>query len=311
MSASDIQTTYLIKQETLAFMPKKVRSLFMNILNVQSNSFYEEEMVNFICHYLGVKGISYEMDKIGNILVQKGNANVFPCLVAHLDTVHPIIPDYEVYTKIEHNREIAWSPTGIGGDDKCGILACLWMLDHVKNIKLVFFTSEETCQKGSCKIDHKWFDNCGYIIQLDRWGRGDFISMYYDQQTVSNEYFEKAKPLMSLFGYKETEGLITDSINLWYNKIGISCVNVSCGYYQHHTRKEKIDLNETWNALIFTRELIFTLGEEKYPSVPKFKFIYKNKYLGYGGWWNNYKKAQLLDDDEWWDDYKKSHNIDY
>jgi di/tripeptidase len=280
-------------------MPMKVRKLFLEILDVQSVSYFEHDMVTFVTNYLKNRGIPYEIDAVGNILAQKGYADTFPCLAAHLDTVHPIVMDYEVRTKIKNRREIAWSPTGIGGDDKCGILACLWMLSQVENIKLAFFTSEESSMIGSNKVNHKWFKDCGYIIQLDRWGRGDFIAENGGQKTVSSLFLKNALPLMDLFGYKVEEGLITDSINLWNDEIGISCVNVSCGYYQHHSIHEKIDLNETWNALVFTRELIFTLGEEKYSSLPIYR-TYRNYYgtTNYGyGWWYDYKKAKVAD--EW------------
>jgi hypothetical protein len=35
-------------------------------------------------------------------------------------------------------------PTGIGGDDKCGVYACLELLKELPNLKAAFFVSEET-----------------------------------------------------------------------------------------------------------------------------------------------------------------------
>lgn len=156
------------------------------------------------------------------------------------------------------------------------------------SLKVAFFTQEESGMAGSNEISQEWLSDCGYIIQLDRWGRSDFICVNGKEKTVSEEFLQRALPVMNAYGYLEQEGLITDSINLWNQEVGVSCVNVSCGYYQHHTDKEKIDLNEAWNSLLFTEDLILTLGEDIYPSEPSYKVSYVKGYnwrdsdYGYG-----------------------------
>jgi tripeptide aminopeptidase len=268
-------------------MPKEIIKDLYPLLKVQSTSRNEHEMVGYIIKRLFSMGLNGVFDSSGNILVTKGSADNYPCIVAHMDTVHTIHSDYNVKIVQKGDREsaIAYSGgklVGVGGDDKCGVYAVMYMLARVKNIKAVFFTQEESGLVGSNNIDHAFFSNVGYIIQLDRWGRGDFIDMYCGEPTVSTEYKEKAEGVMKRYGYKSVEGLITDSINLWSADVGVSCVNVSCGYYQHHSDQEFIDLNEFYNSLLFTYDLINELGSERYESVGEVTgYRYHNRW---GDW---------------------------
>lgn len=288
MSAQNIQTN---RREKLAYMPYAEKQKFIELLKVQSSSNNEKRMVVYIVKKLEQMNLEYEIDFYGNILVQKGSCLNFPCIVSHMDTVHEIINDFLIYQMKTQNREILSAKSnkkdaGIGGDDKCGIFSCFYMLENFDNIKAVFFTQEETGCQGSSNIDFDFFNDVGYVIQLDRWGRGDFICKTYSGNTVSDDFLLESLPVMQKYGYKEAEGLITDSINLWESGLGISCINVSCGYYQHHSKKENIDLNEFWNSVLFTEELISTLGENVYESYTAYNQKYYNGYEDYewGEW---------------------------
>jgi acetylornithine deacetylase/succinyl-diaminopimelate desuccinylase-like protein len=59
------------------------------------------------------------------------------------------------------------NPTGIGGDDKCGVFACLSLLKELPNLKAAFFVAEETGCNGSLKANKNFFKNVGYGIQFD------------------------------------------------------------------------------------------------------------------------------------------------
>ncbi len=97
---------------------------------------------------------NYQIDEIGNIYVTKGEISdqeFYPCVVAHTDTVHPIdsinIREEELkdskgnlsFSLKAYNDE--GNPTGIGGDDKCGVFACLQLLEEFDTIKVAFFVS--------------------------------------------------------------------------------------------------------------------------------------------------------------------------
>lgn len=265
MSAQNKQT---FNGEYLEYLPKKEKKQFLKLLSIQSNGDNEKRMFLYIANWLQERNISFEIDEIGNIIATKGEG-IKPCICSHIDTVHAIKSNFLVTVKNKNGRQIAMSfsdskQVGIGGDDKCGIYSCFYMLERFDNIKAIFFTQEETGLIGSSNISFDHFQDVSCLIQLDRWGRSDFICKTFYNSTVSDSFLLTAKESMVQYGYKPAEGLITDSINLFEQGIGVSCINVSCGYYEHHTAKEVIDLNEFWNSLKFTHSLISSLQPEYY-----------------------------------------------
>jgi len=270
------------KKEVLPYMPDDERDMFGELLHIQAHSNNEKRITKYLKEKLGELGVEYSVDTLGNILAVKGSAEYYPCIVSHLDTVHNIHKDFNVYYMTGEGRHTVYAKSnkkyvGCGGDDKCGIYACLHLLKKMDNVKVAFFSMEEAGCVGSNGVDMGWFKDVGYIIQLDRWGRGDFINSYWGENTTSREYQAEVRQIMKKYGYSSEEGLITDSIALWSRGIGVSCVNVSCGYYMHHTNDEIIDLNEFWNSLLFTHEIVVALGEEQYESRPDM-----TGYNGYG-----------------------------
>jgi len=267
------------KGERLDAMPDHLVDEFLKVLYAQSSSTNEKIIAHVILSHADRNGYRWECDEIGNIYVTKGSVGddeYFPCIASHMDTVHDIEQNFKINSykdkKDGHtilNARSLKRPTGIGGDDKNGVYSCLYMLERFDKIKAAFFTQEESgCIGSSDAKDAEFFKDVGYIIQLDRWGRSDFINTYVGVKTVSEEYDKIATPIMKKYGYKSTSGLFTDSINLWDNDIGVSCVNVSCGYYEHHTNYEYIDLNQFYHSLLFTEELISQLGTKIYVSFP-------------------------------------------
>ena len=308
MSFSNSKT----KKNKLVSMPVINYNSFIDLLKVQASSDNEKMMYHYIVSWLDNEDIPHYTDAEGNLIATKGDADVYPCIASHMDTVHDIVDDFRIFyhdDKKDGNRILTAGANGkqlgIGGDDKCGIYACLYMLESLDVCKAIFFTKEEVGLIGSSTIDHEHFTNIGYIIQLDRWGASDFICKYSGDYTVSDEFLTKALEPMKQYGYKEQSGLITDSINLWDNSIGVSCVNVSCGYYQHHSASEYIDTNEFWNSVLFTLSLMKKLGNKEYVSVPP-KPIYKStdKYFKKWGSYNEFDYTKD-DFDEVFDEYNK------
>ena len=287
-------------------MPEEEIQKFVEVLYVQSTSKNEKLIYRYLTTWLDNRGISYKTDAVGNILITKGKSDAFPVIAAHMDTVHDIKKDFEIIESehlLDDNTILEATsngkPTGIGGDDKCGVYSVLYMLEKFDNIKAVFFTKEESGCVGSHAINHDFFTDAGYIIQLDRWGFNDFVCKTYSTSTISESYSNIATPILEKYGYAPAIGLITDSITLFNSRVGISCVNVSCGYYEHHTDDEMIDLNEFWHSIKFAEELITTLGQVKYPCLPEvrvtpsctrewrsseFRYSEYDNYYGYGGY---------------------------
>jgi len=278
-------------KESLPPIPNEERAKFNKVLKVQTHTSNEFRMHYYITRWLNKRQLDWAYDDVGNIIVTKGEADWYPCIVAHLDTVHRIVNNFRImHTKTGDGHDMLYAKsgkhkTGIGGDDKCGIYAVLYMLEHFETIKAVFFTQEEGGCIGSSDIDLSLLNDVGYVIQLDRWGRSDFICKDYNCDFVSDDFQDDLKELKEQYGYEDAEGLITDSVTLFKRKIGVSCINLSCGYYQHHSDAEKIDLNQFWNAIRFTEETITRLGcnlyEKEFVRKPsKYRYSYNDGYDG-------------------------------
>jgi hypothetical protein len=290
-------------------MPTSRLNDLIKLANIQSSSNNEKMMYHYVCSWLDDRNIPYETDAIGNVLATKGKSDMYPMIASHLDTVHDIHKEFKVMSSKGKDGNLMLSAfsgakqVGVGGDDKCGIFTNLFMLEKFDNIKAVFFTQEEVGLIGSGNADADWFNDVGYIIQLDRWGASDFISIYGGEPTISDEFANKVENIMDEYSFNHTEGLITDSIGLWSDGIGVSCVNVSCGYYLHHTDDEVIDTNELWNSIMFTYHCIRALGENEYISNSNSKLVSDTSFIDtydYGtGYEHSDKDTMLYDIIDW------------
>ena len=196
-------------------------------------------------------------DRIGNIIVEKGEGP-FSCFASHMDTVHH--PTKKRKNKIKEERkgdDILWSsPTGVGGDDKCGVWACIKLLQELENVKVVFFAQEECGQIGSSYIDLSVFNDCCFICEIDRLGNDDLIVDYLGTTTVSEEFEDelvKSIPKKDL--WVPTEGFITDVMVLFERGIEISVMNLSSGYYKPHSKNEYVSWKDMNKTLRMAREI--------------------------------------------------------
>jgi len=71
-----------------------------------------------------------------------------------------------------------------------------------------------------------------------------------------------------------------------------SCINFSCGYYNMHTIKEFVVVDDVERSIKFAVESVNTLGLKKY------KYGYEKPV------WSNYNNSTLFDDFEEYDDEK-------
>ena len=176
-----------------------------------------------------------EMDSFGNITVTNSDLKNLPGFCCHLDTVHKDAPEPELL-----GDDILLSfDNGIGGDDKCGIVACLELLKYVP-CKCVFFREEETGCKGSHAYDTEKLKDCLFLIEIDRKGGSDLIFVSGGEKLCDNKFKEEVK---SFFPHgKEANGIMTD-VNV-LGKANINMMNLSAGYYNPHTDKEYVVLSE-------------------------------------------------------------------
>lgn len=181
-----------------------------------------------------------EVDNNGCIYITKGECpegQNYPCFAAHLDTVHRGDPKPVL---LQDTYLISTNGNGIGGDDKCGLVACLELLKALPYCKAVFFVEEESGAKGSRECDMNFFDDCRYVIEIDRRGSEDLIQQSGSTKLCDDEFADT----LEKYGFKRDRGTFTDVNNLTNRGVSINTANVSSGYYNAHTGDEYVNLKE-------------------------------------------------------------------
>jgi len=286
-------------------MEREMIKRFISLLKVQSHSKNEKRMLLYIIRQLDLMDVSYGIDKVGNIIVTKGelgNNKWYPCVVSHMDTVHNILEKKIIIYKSKKDGKVnlyacyenknKYYYTGIGGDDKCGIFSCLELLRELPVLKVVFFTQEECGGLGSNGINLSFFNDVGYIIGIDRRGKSDLITEIGCRNVCSDEMLSEISKTSKEYGYKETSGLMTDVSELSKRNVGISCINMSCGYYKPHSNEEYITLNDWAHSYKLVKEFIKILGYRKFSHTPTYSYTYNNSdwYDDYDDYDSNYGK---------------------
>jgi putative aminopeptidase FrvX len=246
----------------------------IDVLSVPSFSGKEKKLSEYITDFCKKNGIDSYIDEYGNVYATKGTAEHFPCVVAHIDTVHHI----EEFIVKEHEavgilfaETLDGRSSGIGGDDKAGVYVCLEMLLHCDNIKGAFFVGEEVGCLGSYLSDPKFFENVGYAIQFDA-PFDNWVSWYCDGEKlfdVDSEFFKRIEPIYEahLPDYNRKDCLgshpYTD-VSALKRLYDFSCINFSVGYHGMHSREEIVVIKEVFNALEIAKMIVKSLGTEKY-----------------------------------------------
>lgn len=262
---------------------EKNTELLKEVLSVPTKTYQEEKMVEFLVNWLTENNISHFVDEFNNVYATKQESQdlpedfYFPCVISHTDTVHNIdtiniseemLPNAQDELKLSYKAyNDQGNPTGIGGDDKCGVFACLTLLKELPNLKAAFFVSEETGCHGSMKANEDFFQNVGYGIQFDapeNWMITEkcFGQVLFDRDT---EFFEKCDKVL-------TEGM--DNSLMQYmvhpytdvyalrSKFDFSCINISIGYYNYHTKHEYVVVDDVFNGIDMGRKMIEGLGNK-------------------------------------------------
>lgn len=202
-----------------------------------------------------------------NFLLIQGSSPVL--LVSHLDTVHKE-PVKDICMSEDGN--IVMSPQGIGGDDRCGVMALCNTFDSVSEKEkpwLLFTCDEEIGCIGARKFASLYtkknrsklpdLSPIKLIIEVDRKGSNDAVFYGCD-----NEDFEK---YIVSKGFKTEYGSYSDICDI-APAIGCAAVNLSSGYYNAHTQHEYINLKE----LKWTTDKIIEIVKES-PALPKYEWI--------------------------------------
>ena len=252
-------------------------------------------MVEYLCDELeGIEGVSFYRDEMMNIYATKGTleeGEFYPMFIAHTDTVHSKIDKIvveeeklkrpytfgktfdETLVDVLKAYDTEGKPTGIGGDDKCGIFICLELLKQLDKVKIGLFVSEETGCHGSSKCDVNFLQDVGYITQYDAPGNHLITEICSGVRLFErdSEFFEKTLEVITeSFG---NEMLIQShpytDISQLKKKIDVSCINMSCGYYNMHSVQEFISIEDVKCSIEAGKNMVKVLGLKKY------EYIYK------------------------------------
>lgn len=262
---------------------EKNTKLLREVLSVPTKTYQEEKMVEFLVNWLTENNILHFVDEHNNVYATKQvSAELpedfyFPCVISHTDTVHNIdtiniseemLPNAQREIKLSYKAyNDQGKPTGIGGDDKCGVFACLTLLQELPYLKAAFFVSEETGCHGSLKASEDFFSNVGYGIQFDapeNWMITEkcFGQVLFDRET---EFFETCDKVL-------TEGMNQNDMRYMVHpytdvyalrgKFDFSCINISIGYYDYHTKNEYVVVEDVFNGIDMGRKMIENLGNK-------------------------------------------------
>ena len=302
MSASNLQ----IDPNTMApEMPEEVYKDAVRVFKVPSTMYNEKSMTLYIWSKLLDLDLEPTVDDYGNILVTKGKGPLYPCFLSHLDTVHIYKNGFNLMYQKKNKRTYLYAAdndqksVGIGGDDKCGIIVCLYLLQQLENVKIVFCSQEESGGTGSSNVDLKFFSDCKFLCSVDRWNGHDFVNQYSGQRTISKAMTKLVTPILKMYDYDYASGLFTDCFNIIDRGVGISCFNISCGYYSHHSDNEYVDTNELWNACLLSMELA-ALPDQYKLQYQKKKYGFSNSWSSdkYSSWYNSNWKDNWKDKDD-------------
>lgn len=235
-------------------------------------------LAKYFSRYYKAKKVINTMD----YLYIKGNIPIL--LVAHLDTVHK-----EKVTDIwikQDNHNIITAVEGIGGDDRAGIYTITMIVKKLikdgKKPYLLFTTDEEIGGLGAIEFTRNVKTvPVNLIIEFDRRGANDVVNYTNDYDDLTRE-IEK-------FGFIESYGSFSD-ISILSPHFKIASVNLSSGYYNEHSKREYINLEEVNTIIekgynIINSNMIY----KKYPYLESAK-----RFLPYS---NFYKyQASVLSD---------------
>lgn len=247
-------------------------NILTRLYKIQSKSGSEKKMIKYLEGLLPLLGenIIVTNDK-NNLYVTKGQSDSYPCIVAHTDQVQnenkhiSILQLEDLFVGFDfHNKK----QVGLGADDKNGIFMVISALIKFPVLKACLFHGEEIGCLGSTACNLEFFNDCRFVLQCDRKGGNDFISTGAEVELCNDDFIQDCQ--LEQFGYKATTGSMTDVVTLKQRGLGISCCNISCGYYNPHTDYESTKISELercWKLTEHILSLNKTYSHKYYPKI--------------------------------------------
>ena len=148
-------------KETAAINKKRLIDTFVNLIKIDSPSFGEKEIGDFLASYLAGIGFVVRFQKYGrsfNLIAKKGKRRSLPLILsAHMDTIEPTSG---ITFSVEKDRIRSTGNTVLGADDKSAlaqILEALTVLHESENphcnVEIIFTSAEERGLVGARNLD--------------------------------------------------------------------------------------------------------------------------------------------------------------
>ncbi len=227
-----------------------------------------------------------------------------PILIcAHIDTVFSKRRERpEIY--YDSKKQVIWSPDGLGGDDRAGVSLILELIHRGHRPHVLFLDGEESGGTGARELvkTKKTTSDTRYIIEFDR--KNGTEAVFYN---CDNKKFVK---YITGFGFKEATGSFSD-ISTICPAWGIAGVNLSCGYYNPHSKEEYVKLSEWRNVVEIVDKMLQSPPKKQFKYISKFQGY--NKGAGYGEWGHGRGYSYVYGyNDDWADaDWDNKHGQTY
>ena len=173
-------------------------------------------------------------------IVVRGSDN--STLVAHMD-IHPIINKEHKDKKLLSFLNTVYCKTGIGGDDRCGVLVILELLDRGSRPNIIFTEKEEVGRLGVRKLIDNHLDlliditkDSPYLMGLDRKGFNEVVFYGCDNKEFINF-------LLNEYHLDYNVGSFSDVSSLGPSLNKAIC-NISVCYYSAHSENEYVNLKK-------------------------------------------------------------------
>ena len=235
--------------------------LLQQLYRISSKSGMEDMIKSFILDYLSDVDMVIKTDDVGNLFITKGLVESYPCVAAHLDEIHsPCQREVVVDEDVIYTVDRLWNRVGCGADDKNGLWIIMNLLKTEPVLKAALFVQEERdgelvgC-RGARACDLSFFDDVRYVIECDRKGSSDAVSIGKGETLLCNPDFIP-QSILQKYGYEMVKGGKTDVVELKMRGLDIPVCNVSCGYYEAHKNSEYTKFSELHNCLLFVQEII-------------------------------------------------------
>ena len=238
--------------------------LLAKLYTIISKSGKEDGIKSFLLGCVKGQGLTVETDQIGNLFITKGDAEQYPCVAAHLDEIHSpcqrevVVDGDKIYTV-----DRLWNRVGCGADDKNGLWVIINLLHKVSVLKVALFVQEERdggmmgC-RGARACDLAFFDDVRFVLEIDRRGSSDVVSIGKGDTHLCDPDFIPAA-ILEKYNYEMVRGGKTDVVELKMRGLAIPVCNIGCGYYDAHKNSEYTIFSELNNCLNFVQELIQTI----------------------------------------------------